>query len=75
MPVFMDESNSMPTPPGTERGPIPRWLLIAHRIVGIVVTLMAIYVVLMVLATAVLGGHSLATGLLSLWHRIHAIWT
>jgi len=75
MSVFMDEPNSMPASLGLEPRPIPRWLLIAHRIVVVVVVVLAVYVVLMTLAGVFLGGHSLATALLLLWHQIYTIVT
>jgi len=76
MPSIMDKSGS--TPARLELGPgpvVPRWLLIAHRIVTVVALLLAVYVVLAVIASVVLGGHSLATRLLFLWHQIYSIWT
>lgn len=75
MSTIMDESDSMPTGLRPEHGAIPRWLFIAHRIVAVVVLLLAVYVVLAVIAGAVLGGHSLATALVFLWHQIYTIWT
>jgi len=62
-------------PPLLEHRPIARWLLIAHRIVTVVALLLAVYVVVAVIAGAVLGGHSLATRLIFLWHQIYSIWT
>ncbi len=75
MPGIIDKTDSVPTHLGLEHGAVPRWLLIAHRIATVVAILLAVYVVLMVIAGAVLGGHSLATALLFLWHQIYTIWT
>ena len=62
MPSLKDRSDSVPmhsygrvsNPPLLEHRPIARWLLIAHRIVTVVALLLAIYVVVAVIAGAVL---------------------
>ncbi len=75
MPSFKDRSDSVPMHIGLEHRPMARWLLITHRIVTVVALLLAVYVVVAVIAGAVLGGHSLATRLIFLWHQIYSIWT
>lgn len=75
MPSMMDKSGPMPVRAGLERGPVARWIFIAHRIVSIVVVLLAIYVVLAAIVGAFFGGQSLATRLIYLWHQIYTIWT
>ncbi len=75
MPNLEDRSDSVPVHLELEHRPVTRCLLIAHRIVTAIALLLAAYVVLAAITGAVLGGHSLATRLIYLWHQIYSIWT
>jgi len=72
---IMDKPDPIPGRLGLEHGPVPRWLLIAHRIVTVAVLFLIVFAVLTLIAAIVFGGHSLATRLLFLWHHVDSIWT
>ncbi len=75
MPTLVDKSDSVPTRLGFENRPVPRVLLIAHRVVVVVVLFLIVFAALTAVTAAIFGGHSLATRLMFLWHHLDSIWT